>query len=237
VEPSARFEEVQIPLREPVHGIESVSGVLGIPEWWPTGSRIGIILAHAQRSNHEDPQLVELHRALTDRKYLTLRFNFPYAEAKKNKPDPLPVLERAYRSAAAFLGRDPTAAPAHLFAGGKDLGALVAAQLAAGRVRLDGVFFLGFPLHLQDRPETTRSEALFRIISPMLFTQGSRDRLCDIPTLKHTLLRVGAPTTLQVVEEADHLFRVAKKSGRSAEDVHHEILSTLEGWIQKIQGE
>jgi predicted alpha/beta-hydrolase family hydrolase len=237
LEPSARFEDVQIPLREPAQELESVSGVLGIPEWWPTGSRVGIVIAHAQRADKDDPQLVELQRVLTERKFLTLRFNFPYAEAKKRRPDPLPVLERAYRSAAAFLGRDPTAAPAHLFAGGKDLGALVAAQLATTRVRLDGLFFLGFPLHTMDKPQSVRSEALFRIISPMLFVQGSRDRLCDLPTLRRTLLRVGAPTTLAVVREADHLLRVPKKSGRIQEEVNTEILGALEDWIQKILGE
>jgi predicted alpha/beta-hydrolase family hydrolase len=237
VEPSARFEDVKIPLREPAGEVEAVSGVLGIPEWWPTGSRISIVLAHGQSGDLEDPQLVELQRALTEQKFLTLRFNFPFAEAKRKSPDPLPVLERTFRSAIAFLGRDPTAAPAHLFIGGKNLGAMVAGYLATGRARVDGLLFLGFPLHTQDKPERTRTDSLFRIISPMLFIQGNRDRLCDLPTLRRTLLRVGAPTTLHVVKEADHGFRVAKKSGRTPEEVNREILLVLESWIGKILGE
>jgi predicted alpha/beta-hydrolase family hydrolase len=236
LEPSARFEEVEIPLREPVHDVDRVSGVLGIPEWWPTGSRIGIVIAHAQRSDHTDPQIVELHRSLTERKFLTLRFNFPFAEAKRKNPDPLPALERCYRSAVAFLGRDPTAAPAHVFLGGKNLGALVAAQLATSRIRFDGLFLLGFPLHVQDRPDRTRAESLFRIIAPMLFVQGSKDRLCDLDNLRRTLTRVGAPTTLHVVEDGDHSFRVSKKSGRTPEDVQQELLNALESWIRKVLG-
>lgn len=237
VESSARFEDVQIPLREPVREVEAVSGVLGIPEWWPTGSRISIVLAHGQNTNHEDPRIVALHRDLTERKYLTLRFNFPFAEAKRKKPDPLPVLERTLKTAIAFLGRDPTAAPAHLFVGGKNLGARAAAQLAASRVRIDGLFLMGFPLHTQDQPSRTRADSLFRIICPVLFLQGTRDRHCDLPTLRHTLARVGAPTTLHVVEEADHLFRVPKKSGRTPEEVHLEVLNALDSWVTKVLGE
>jgi hypothetical protein len=237
VEPTARFEEVEIPLREPVGDVERVSGVLGVPEWWPTGSRVGVVLAHSQRSDQNDPQLVALHRALTERKYLTLRFNFPFAQEGRKTPDALPALERTLRSAIGFLGRDPSAAPAHVFVGGKNLGAQAAVQLATTRLRFDGLFLLGFPLHVQDKPERTRAEALFRIVAPILFLQGSRDRLCDIATLRRTLTRVGAPTTLHVVEEADHFLRVPRRSGRTAEDVERECLSALETWIHKILGE
>jgi hypothetical protein len=40
-----------------------------------------------------------------------------------------------------------------------------------------------------------------------------------------------------VVKEADHGFRVAKKSGRTPEEVNREILLVLESWIGKILGE
>ena len=73
VEPSVRFEEVRIPLPATVHGLDAVSGVLGIPEWWPTGSRVGIVLA--QSTQKEDPLLENLQRGLTERTYLTLRFH------------------------------------------------------------------------------------------------------------------------------------------------------------------
>lgn len=236
VEPSARFEEVKIPLAEPLHGLETVSGVLGIPEWWPTGSRVSIVLAHGQSGNHEDPTLVEIHRALTERKYLTLRFNFPFAEAQKKRPDPLPVLERTLRTAIGLLGRDPTAAPAHLFIGGKGLGARVAAQLATSRVRVDGLVFLGYTLHPARKPESLQADHLFRIVAPMLFIQGTRDPHCDLDALRRTLSRVGAPTLLHVVQEADQNFKVPRKSGRSDAEVREEILGTVQKWIRGVLG-
>jgi predicted alpha/beta-hydrolase family hydrolase len=231
-EASAQFEEVEIPLPKPVHDLTSVKGILGIPEWWPTGSRVSVVMA--QGPKQEDPLLEALQRDLTERKYLTLRFAFPFTQAGKKRPDPLPVLHSTYTAALSILGRDPTAAPAHVFMGGKNIGALAAAHAATTRVRVQGIFFLGYPLHKQDDPSEPRAERLFRIITPMLFVQGSKDRHCDMPTLRKTLLRVGAPCSLHVVEEADHTLHVAKKSGRTPEDVQAEVMATLDAWIQQV---
>lgn len=237
MEPSSRYEEVKIPLAEPVDSLQSVSGVLGLPEWWPTGARAGVVLAHSSSGSFEDALLVELQRALTERKYLTLRFNFPFAELARKRPDRPLVLERALRSAIAFLARDPTAAPAHLFLCGKGLGARVCADLAVSGPRVDGVAMLGYPLHPAGDPSRIHVDHLFRLVAPLLFVQGTRDRSCDIPTLRRTLVRVGAPTTLRVVQEADQGFHVPKKSGRTDEDVRVEVLNALDGWIHRLLGE
>jgi uncharacterized protein len=236
VEPSARYEEIKIPLADTVHGFEEVSGMLGIPRWWPTGSRVSVVLCHGATDDMNDPMIEQVHRELTERRYLCLRFNFPFAEAGKRRPDDLPVLRRTLRSAIGALGRDPTAAPAHLFLGGKGLGGQVAADLAGSRVRVDGLFLMAYPLHPQDRPEDLQPEQLFRIVSPALFIQGTRDRTCDVDVLRQTLVRVGAPTALHVVEEADRHFKVRKKSGRTPEEVRDEIASALDDWIQQILG-
>jgi hypothetical protein len=39
-----------------------------------------------------------------------------------------------------------------------------------------------------------------------------------------------------VVEEADHQFKVLKKSGRTEEEVAQEILGVAEGWMDKALG-
>lgn len=234
-EDTSQFEEIRIPLPEPVDDLDAVTGVLGIPEWWPTGSRVSVVLAQAQAG--EDPLLDAIQRRLTDRKILTLRFPFPYMQAERKRPDPMPVLQRTYQAAVATLGRDPTAAPAHVFIGGKNQGALVAAHVATGRLRVEGLFFLGYPLHKQDKPEELRAERLFRVISPMLFVQGTKDRHCDLDALRKTLARVGAPVQMHVVEEADHQLHVAKKSGRTPEEVQAEVVATLEAWIAHTLGE
>ncbi|MGH0030486.1 MAG: alpha/beta family hydrolase [Myxococcota bacterium] len=234
VEPSARYEDLKIRLPDAVHGIEEVSAVLGVPRWWPTGSRVSVVIAHGATDDMNDPTLVHIHRELTERRYLTLRFNFPFAEAGKKRPDNEAVLRRTLRAAIGALGRDPTAAPAHLFLGGKGLGGQIAADLASSRVRVDGLFLMAYPLHPQGKPEKMNPDQLFRIISPVLFLQGSRDRTCELDLLRQTLTRVGAPTHLFVSQDADRHFKVPKKIGRPEDEVRNELASTLDEWIQKV---
>ena len=149
----------------------------------------------------------------------------------------MPVLHSAYQQAVSILGRDPIAAPAHIFIGGKNHSALVAAHAATSRIRVEGLFFLGYPLHKQDKPEEVRTDRLFRVVSPMLFVQGTRDRHCDLGTLRRILARVGAPWELHTVENADHSFRVPKATGRSAEDVESEVMNSLANWIRGRLGD
>ena len=153
VEPPARFEEIKIPLPDPVHGLTEVSALLGIPRWWPTGARVAVVLAHGSGGDMSEPFVDALHRDLTERRYLSLRLNFPFAEAKKRRPDNLQVLRRCLRAGVGVLARDPTAAPAHLFLVGRGLGAQVAAELSIARVRADGLILIGYPLHAAGKPE------------------------------------------------------------------------------------
>lgn len=234
MEPTARFEEIRIPLEEPQHELAAVTGVLGVPEWWPTGARVGVVLAHGAGRDMHDPLVAGLHRGLTERKALTLRFNFPFAEAKRPRPDPLHVLERTFRQAVAVLGRDPTAAPAHLFVGGIGLGAQVAAA-AAARLRVNGVFLIGYPLHTRDQAtKGVKADALYRLVSPLLFVQGTRDRNCSLDALRTTLTRVGTLKTLHVVEEADGSMAVPKRSGRTPEELNRELLDALDSWFHQV---
>ena len=67
MEPSAIFEKIEIPLPEPIHGLDHLDGVLGTPEWWPTGERVAVVVAHAaswieaeQRWTHDTDATIRL---------------------------------------------------------------------------------------------------------------------------------------------------------------------------------
>lgn len=227
---------MKIPLPEPLGGHGALSGVLGIPEWWPTGSRVALVLAHGADTNMNDPLIEYVQSHLTEKKFLTLRFNFPFAEGarRKKKIDDEAALDRAFRAAIALLGRDPSATPAHLFLGGVGLGARVASTLAAELPPIEGVCLLGYPLHEEDQPETARPEALFRIVSPMLFIQGAHDPTCDISVLQRAMSRVGAPTTLRVSDKVGRSLRPVESAVEEPEIVYAEIFETLYGWLGQI---
>lgn len=234
MEPATQFEAIRIPLTSPIHGRDSLSGVLGIPEWWSTGERVAVVIAHGGPSNLEDPLVEALAHALAEKSCLTLRFNFPFAEAgKRSSADSPEILERSFSAAVNVLGQDPTALPARLFVGGVGLGSRVAVGLVADRLHAEGVFLLGFPLHPQDKPEKSDPDVLFRSTTPMLFIQGTRDRRCNGTTLRNALRRVGAPVEIYDVEEADSAFHVPKKSGRTNEQVQTETFGVLSTWLAR----
>ena len=234
MEPNAQFEELEIPLPEAIHGRTAVRGVLGIPEWWPTGERVAVAIAHGSTSDYQDPLIAALATALAGQHYMTLRFNFAFAEAgKRSSADSPTQLARCFRAALNVLGRDPTALPARLVIGGVGLGSRVAAGLVADQLRADGLFLLGFPLHPQGKPDHCEAETLYRVTSPMLFVQGTRDRRCEGGALRAALRRIGAPIELYDVEEADASFHVPKKSGRSEQEMQAQVSAVVSNWIAR----
>jgi predicted alpha/beta-hydrolase family hydrolase len=238
VEPSARFEQVKVPLPEPVNGLEHTSAVVGIPEWWPTGSRIAAVIAHDVASTMDDPLIIRLQEGLTQREILTLRFNFPFADTgKPDSIDSMEVLHRCYEAAVSLLIHGPAATPSRLLVGGKGLGAKVAASVASSRTSVEAAFFLGFPLHPLDRSDAIQADLLYRITSPMLFIQGTRDRRCDVNALRDTLRRVGAPTVLKICANADHGFRLPDDATRTNQELESEVLHVLLRWVEELVSE
>ena len=138
-----RFRDLQLQVTPELE----VSANLGLPEWWPSGSRVGLILAHDVGSDMDGEVVTCLQRELVDRGVLTMRFNFPFAEAGRKRPDPDALLDRAYRAAVASLLSDPQNAPGRLVFGGLGLGSRVAAQTVAHGAKADALVCLGYPLH------------------------------------------------------------------------------------------
>ena len=112
------------------------------------------------------------------------------------------------------------------------LGARIAGRLATSQLRIDGTFFLGFPLHEVDAPESASADQLYRVTSPMIFLQGDRDRRCYLAALKQALGRVGAPVELSVVQDADERFEVTQGSFRSDEEVRGQVFEALYAWME-----
>ena len=235
VEQSPRFEELKIRLPKPVSGVEEISAVLGIPEWWPTGSRVAVAIAHSSAGNMDDPVITDIHRRLTEQKFLSLRFNFPFGEAgKRSGTDSAEVMDRTFRAALSVLGRDATQAPAHLILGGKGTGAAVAARLATARLRIAGLFFLGFPLHPAGKPSSERADHLAHVELPMLFLQGSRDKLAPLELLRPVCEKLGERANLHIVEAGDHSFHVLKRSGRTDDEALDELAEAIRGFADSL---
>jgi hypothetical protein len=63
----------------------------------------------------------------------------------------------------------------------------------------------------------------------MLFLQGERDRMAPLDLLRPVIERLGA--ALHVVPDADHSFKVPKRTGRTESDVLDELVMVTREWL------
>ena len=160
----------------------------------------------------------------------TLRYQFPYMEEGRRRPDARSVLLTTVRSAVGLA--NDLAGNLPVFAGGKSMGGRMT-SLAASEAELPGVrglVFVGFPLHAAGKPSASRGDHLEAVTIPMLFLQGTRDRLANLDLLTPVCARLGGRATLHIVEGADHSFHVLKRSGRTDDEVLDELAQKIRAW-------
>jgi len=102
--------------------------------------------------------------------------------------------------------------------------------------KVAGLVFFGFPLHAPGKPSAGRGEHLLDVTVPMLFLQGTRDKLAELRHLKPLCARLGGKATLHIVEEADHSFHVPKRTGRTDEEILEELARVVGEWSVKVTG-
>jgi predicted alpha/beta-hydrolase family hydrolase len=105
---------------------------------------------------------------------------------------------------------------------------------AAAPLDVKGIAFIGFPLHPPKRVSSDRAEHLHNVDKPMLFLQGTRDDLADMPSMRNVVESLGERARMHVVEGADHSFHVLKKSGRTDAQVLDELADEIARFGQNI---
>jgi predicted alpha/beta-hydrolase family hydrolase len=197
----------------------------------PSSPRFACVLAHGAGAGMRHPFLEAIAQLLHDRDVATLRYEFPYMEQKKSRPDSPPVCVARVREAVERARIEWPGLP--LIAGGKSFGGRMTST-AQAEVPLDGVVglaFLGFPLHAPGKPSISRADHLYQIDVPMLFLQGSRDEFATLELLTDVCDRLAPRATLHLIQEGDHSFKVPKKkTGRSADQVMAELADTIVEW-------
>jgi len=196
----------------------------------PADARVLLVLAHGAGAGIRHRFFEALIPPLADSAIATLRYQFPYMEAGRKRPDPPAVAQATVRAAVAAAAALMPELP--LLAGGKSFGGRMtsAAQSAEALTGVRGLVFLGFPLHATGRPGTSRADHLERVTVPMLFLQGTRDSLADLPSMRTVTERLGPRALLRVVEGADHSFAVLKRSGHTNEQVMRELADAVAEW-------
>jgi predicted alpha/beta-hydrolase family hydrolase len=202
----------------------------------PDRPRALYVFAHGAGAGMRHAFMAAMAQRLAARDVATLRYQFPYTERGLRRIDPEPLLLDTVRAAVA-MGREE-AGGVPLIAGGKSMGGRMTTRAAAAEplAGVAGFAFLGFPLHPAGMPGMSRAEHLSRVALPMLFLQGTRDTLADLSLLRPVVGKLGARATLHVVEHADHMFHVLKKSGRTDELVMDELADAIAAWSGTLGG-
>jgi predicted alpha/beta-hydrolase family hydrolase len=190
------------------------------------------VLAHGAGAGMTHPFMEAIAHDLAARGVATLRYQFPYMEKKSRRPDPPKIAEACVRAAVAEAAKLAPGLP--LIAGGKSFGGRMTSQAQASEPLpgVRGLAFLGFPLHPADKPATARGEHLARVRVPMLFLQGTRDKLADLKLLRPLCRKLKAK--LHETADADHSFHVPVRSGRTDTDVRAELADTVAAWARQL---
>lgn len=186
-------------------------------------------LAHGAGAGMTHKGMAALAAGLAERGVAVLRYQFPYMEAGRRRPDPPALAQRTVRAAVAEAKRR-TALP--LFAGGRSFGARMTSQAdALAPLGVQGLVFFAFPLHPAGKPGVTRATHLAEVRAPMLFVQGEADPLAALALLRD--VAGGLPgATLHTEPFADHSFHAPARSGRKDGDIFQSILDAATVWMR-----
>ncbi|MDQ3964012.1 MAG: alpha/beta fold hydrolase [Actinomycetota bacterium] len=189
-----------------------------------------IVLGHGAGAPLGSDYMAFFATELAGRGYCVVRFNFRYMEAGRKAPDKQPVLIETFRAVV-----DETTSDAEqVVVGGKSMGGRIASHAVAEGMDVDGLVFLGYPLHPPGRPERIRDAHLHDVQAPMLFVEGTRDPFCPLETLEKVRAGLNAETEILVIEDGDHSLKVRKSSGRDTRAAWAEAVDGVDGWIRKV---
>jgi|JI9StandDraft_1071089.scaffolds.fasta_scaffold112564_2 predicted alpha/beta-hydrolase family hydrolase len=193
----------------------------------PAKMKALVVLAHGAGAGMNHRFMTELSETLATKNIGTLRYNFPYMENGKKRPD-VPAV--ATKTVEMVLTKAHELFPkVRIFGAGKSFGGRMTSQCLS-KNNLDfvsGLIFYGFPLHAAGAPSIERAEHLKTVKVPMLFLQGTRDALADLSLIKQVTTGL-KKTKLEIFESADHSFKSGKR------EFIPELAEATMNWINQI---
>src|SRR3989454_8378799 len=184
--PSVQQEKARVKLE--IGGEMSLA--YGVPSLL-SNSPTCMVLAHGAGGPMYSPFITYFHAELAKRGFLTVKFNFPYMEARKRIPDRKEVLEDSFRRVVEQVRTGPHK-PTSIFLGGESMGGRIGSPAVAGGVESDGLFFLGYPLHPPGMPAKLRDSHLYQGKGPMLFVSWTRDQFAGKDLLDEVVQKIGS---------------------------------------------
>ena len=184
-------------------------------------------MAHGAGAGMHHPFMVTLAQSLAEEGIATLRFNFPFTENKKGRPDSPAVAHQTIE--AAILKAQKLFPKLPLFVAGKSFGGRMTSQYMAANPNdaVKGIIFYGFPLHAPGKPSIERAEHLKDVRSRMLFLQGSKDEFATWKLITKVCSSLPLAELIKI-EGANHGFKAGKQ------DIMSQLTALTNEWIEKM---
>lgn len=193
----------------------------------PAKSKCIITLAHGAGAGMNHSFMVTLAQSLSEEGIASLRFNFPFTENKKGRPDSPAVAQQTIE--AAIMKAKKLFPKLPLFVAGKSFGGRMTSQYLSGHHRdeVKGIIFYGFPLHAPGKPSVERAEHLKDVKTPMLFLQGSRDEFATWKLIESVCKSLPLAELVKI-DGANHAFKAGKQ------DIMKILVIITRDWIDKM---
>lgn len=174
-----------------------------------------VLIAHGAGAGMDHPFLTGFAEALAREGFSTLRFNFPYVEQGRRMPGPATHAVATWKAAVAAV-RDTTP-DARIWASGKSYGGRIASMAVADGLEVDGLVYLGYPLHPPGAPEKLRADHLSALAVPQLFVEGSDDPFIQPLEQFEEVLASCQDARVQWVPGGGHSFEVKGRKRPASE--------------------
>lgn len=192
----------------------------------PEKNKCILTLAHGAGAGMSHVFMVALANALAENNIGSLRFNFPFIENKKARPDVPAVAHQTIEAAIVKVKELFPKLP--LFVSGKSFGGRMSSQyLSTHQNVVKGIIFYGFPLHPQGKPSIERAAHLKDVKVPMLFLQGTRDELATWSLIESVCASLPLAELVKI-EGANHAFKAGKQNTIQL------LADKTKEWIEKI---
>lgn len=199
-------------------------------DWTPGAAGTTVIIAHGAGAGKDHPFLIGFAEALVTEGFSTLRFNFPYVEQGRRMPGPAAHAIATWRAVVDFArANDPAA---RIWATGKSYGGRMGSMAVAEGLQVDGLAYLGYPLHAPGKPESPRAEHLPAITVPQLFVEGSNDPFIQPLTQFEAVVGTCQDASVAWIEGGGHSFEV-KGQKRAASDVGASLAALVADFIRR----
>jgi uncharacterized protein len=199
----------------------------------PDDAVAALVLAHGAGAGMRHSSMQAIADAFERRGIATLRFDFPFMAAGRNRVDSPPVATQAIAEAYAAAAERTSLA---VWLGGHSFGGRMATHAVVDRgLPAAGLILCSFPLHMPGKPDTKRAQHLAAIRQPMLFLSGTRDELAERELLE-PLVRSLPRAVLHWLDTADHGYRVLKRSRARSDSVFDEMAEAARAFVATHSG-